>query len=137
MGAGAVAAQATARERGFHGMGDDLRRERRVDWRAVADEHGPTAIRRSPMLQVLSNRLPGQHGQRQDVDPPGLPGTNPNRTLLPIQIVELEVGNFTRTQTQVQHAARHRVPALPVRVVPIKLILDSLSPRFEADARNS
>ena len=79
-----------------HGMPHDLRRDRHIEWRAVTHEHGATGTPAAIVSQVRGKGPSGQHGQRQDVDPARLPGPNADGAVPPIQIVELQGGDFTR-----------------------------------------
>src|SRR5216683_3200883 len=120
MGTQGAATQAATDERLLDGIAHNFGGDRDVMRRAVAYEHRATGAQLSRVAEVRHDGPSGQYRQRQDVGPPGLPGANPNRAVLPIQIVELQANDFLRAQPQVEETARHRVPALAAGATSIK-----------------
>ena len=79
---------------------DDTWQQRLLHGGNMAYKHPPTLARRPFVSEVVGHRLTHQNRHRQPVDAPGLAAAKADRSVVPVQIFELESDHFGRSQTE-------------------------------------
>jgi hypothetical protein len=86
----------------------------------MTEEQPSTSALRAPVTQVLGDRSTRSHWQRDDVHTARLSLPDGEGTLLPVDVLNLQAGDLTRTEAHVDHASRHCVTASAAWVATVK-----------------
>lgn len=104
--------QANSTAGSFDQLLDRHRRNRLITSSQAADEDRWIAAAWALMLQIVGQRLPGLHRQRQDVLAQRLRTSQRHCPSLPINVADHETSDFSGAQAHVERAAGDRIAEL-------------------------